>query len=85
MSRLFPLNEALTAKHAAVLRLIATDLGRPVDAVYIGNGASGPAVFYEDRQGNEGTRCACTLGSPRWQQCQAKVAVAALLTRLRPT
>jgi hypothetical protein len=53
-----------------------------VDAVCIGNGVSGPAVFYEDRQGSEGTRCACTLGSPYWQQCQAKVDIAALLARL---
>jgi hypothetical protein len=82
VKRLFPVNEALTARHAAVLKVIAADLGCPVDAVYIGNGASGPAVFYEDSQGNEGTRCACTLRSPYWQQCQAKAAVAALLARL---
>ena len=82
MKRMFPVNEALNARHAAALSIIAADLGCPVDAVYIGNGASGPAVFYEDRQGSEGTRCACTLGSPRWQQCQAKAAVAALLAKL---
>lgn len=81
MKRLFPVNEALTVKYDTVLRLIAADLGCPVDAVYIGNGARGAAVFYEDRQGGEGTRCACTLGSPYWQQCQAQAAVAALLAR----
>ena len=82
MKRLFAVNEALTAQHAAVLKVVAADLGCPVDAVYIGNGSGGPAVFHEDRQGSEGTRCACTLGSPYWQQCQAKAAVAALLARL---
>ncbi len=82
MKRLFPVDEALTAKHAAVLKIITADLGCPVDPVYIGNGVSGPAVFYEDRQGSEGIRCACTLGSSYWQQCQAKADVAALLARL---
>ncbi|WP_028996562.1 hypothetical protein [Azohydromonas australica] len=82
MKRLFPVNEALTVKYDAVLRLIAADLGCPVDTIYIGNGARGAAVFHEDCQGNEGTRCACTLGSPYWQQCQAQAAVAALLARL---
>jgi hypothetical protein len=77
--RLFPVDEGLTAKHATVLKIIAADLGGPVDAVYIGNGLSGPAVFHEDHQGNEGTRCACTLGSSYWQQCQAKADLAALL------
>ena len=82
MKRLFSVNEALNARHAAALQIIAADLGCPVDAVYIGNGVSGPAVFHEDRQGSEGTRCACILGSPYWQQCQAKADVAALLARL---
>ena len=63
MKRLFPVNEVLTSRHAAVLKVVTADLGCPVDAVYIGDGASGPAVFHEDRQGSEGTRCACTLGS----------------------
>ena len=80
--QLFPVNETFTAKHTAALRIIAADSGCAVGAVYIGNGVSGPAAFYEARQGNEGTRCACTLGSPYWQQCQAKAAVAALLARL---
>ena len=84
VKRLFPVNEALTARHAAVLKVVAADLGCPVDAVYIGNGASGPAVFQEDRQGSEGTRCACDLCSRYWQECQARVAVAALLARLDP-
>jgi hypothetical protein len=82
VKRLFLLNEALTAKHTAVLKVIAADLGCPWDTVYIGNGASGPAVFYEDRQGSEGTRCACDLKGSYWQQCQAKAAVAALLACL---
>lgn len=84
MKRLFPVNEVLTAEHAAALNVIAAELGCPVDAVYIGQGASGPAVFYEDRQGSNGTRCACGLSSPYWQQCQAKAAVTALLLRLSP-
>lgn len=84
VKRLFPVNEALNARHAVVLKIIAADLGCPVDAVYIGNGVSGPAVFHEDRQSSEGTRCACTPGSLYWQQCQAKAAVAALLARLGP-
>lgn len=82
MKRLFPVNEALAARHATVLKVVAADLDCPVDAVYIGNCVSGPAVFHEDRQGSEGTRCACTLNSPYWQQCQVKAAVAALLARL---
>jgi hypothetical protein len=82
LKRLFPVNETLTAKHAAVMRVVAADLGCPVDAVYIGDGVSGLAVFYEDRQGNEGTRCACDLSSRYWQECQARAAVAALLARL---
>jgi hypothetical protein len=81
VKRLFPVNEALTTRHAGALKIIAADLGCPVDGVYIGNGVSGPAVFREDRQGSEGTRCACTLGSPYWQQCQARADVAALLAR----
>lgn len=64
MKRLFPSDKALTSEHAAVLKIIAVELGSPVDAVYIGDGASGPAVFYEDRQGSEGTRCACLSGRP---------------------
>ncbi|WP_156901586.1 hypothetical protein [Azohydromonas australica] len=82
MKRLFPVNEALTSRHAAVLSIVAADLGCPVDAVYIGNGASGPAVFHEDRQGSEGTRCACDLSSLYWQECQARAAVKGLLARL---
>lgn len=84
MKRLFPVNEALTARHAAVLQVVAADLGCPVDAVYIGNGSSGPAVLQEDRQGSEGTRCACDLCSRYWRECQARAAVAALLMCLDP-
>jgi hypothetical protein len=82
VKRLYPVNEALTDKHAAVLKVIAAALGCPLDAVYIGNGVSGPAVFHEDSLGSEGTRCACDLSNPYWKQCQAKAAVAALLARL---
>ncbi|WP_156902286.1 hypothetical protein [Azohydromonas australica] len=82
MKRLFPVNEAIIVKQTAALRIIGADLGGPLGAVYIGNGANGPAVFYEDRQGSEGTRCACDLHSSYWQQCHAKAAVAALLVRL---
>lgn len=82
MSRLFPVNEALTAEHAAVLKVIAAEVGCPNDAVYIGDGVSGPAVFYEDRQGSKGTRCACDLESSYWQECQARAILKALLTRM---
>lgn len=82
MKRLFPVNETLTAEHAAVLKLIAADLGCFVESVYIGNAASGPAVFYQDRQGSDGTRCACDLSSLYWQERQARAVVAALLARL---
>jgi hypothetical protein len=71
-----------TSEHAAVLKVIAQDLSRPVEAVYIGDGASGPAVFYEDLQGSEGTRCACDLEGSYWQECQARAVVKALLARL---
>jgi hypothetical protein len=81
VKRLLPVNEVLTARHAAALR-IAADLGRPVNAVHIGNGASGTAVFHEDRQGSGGARCACNLRSPHWRQCRANAAVAALRARL---
>jgi hypothetical protein len=74
---MFPVNASLNAEHATVLRLIAVDLALPLDAVYIGDGASGPAVFYEDR--HEGTRSVCAVGSPSWQ---AHVETAALLSRL---
>lgn len=82
MNRLFTINEALTTGHAAVLKVIAVQLGCPGDAVYIGDGASGPAVFYEDRHGSDGTRCACDLESSYWRECQARAAVKALLARL---
>lgn len=82
MKRLFPVNEALTAQHAAALKVIAADVGCPVDAVYIGSGASGPAVFYEERQGSEGTRCACDLSSLYGQEFQARATVEMLLARL---
>lgn len=82
MKWLFPVNEALNARHAAALKSITADLGCPVDAVYIGNGVNGPVMFHEDRQGSEGSRCTCTPGSPYWQQCQAKAAVAALLAHI---
>ncbi|WP_157269227.1 hypothetical protein [Azohydromonas aeria] len=84
MSRLFPFNEALSVKHAAVLKFIAAELGCPLGAVYIGEGVSGPAVFYEDAQGSHGTHCAWALRSPYWQESQAKAAVKALLARLDP-
>ncbi len=84
MKRLFPVNEALTSRHTAALGIIATDLGCPLDAVYVGNGANGPAVFYEDRQGSEGTRCACAVSGRYWQECQVKAAVTALLARPNP-
>jgi hypothetical protein len=73
VKRLFPVNEPLTAAHGAVLKIIAAELGCPMGAVYIGEGASGPAVFYEDTPGSNGTRCACDLSSPYGQVCQAKV------------
>jgi hypothetical protein len=78
---LFPVNEALTDKHATVLKAIAAALGCPLEVVYIGNKVSGPAVFHEDRQDGEGTRCACDLSSLYWQECQARAAMAALLAR----
>lgn len=87
MDRLFPIDEALTAEHAAVLEVIAVDMGCSTDAVYIGAGASGPAVFYEDAHGNNGTRCACDLEGAYWQECKlravANAFVTALLARLR--
>jgi hypothetical protein len=69
VKRLFPVNEVLTAEHAAVLKIIAADLGCPRDVVYIGSGATGPTVSYEDHQGVYGTRCACDLSGAYWQEC----------------
>ncbi|MDZ5461597.1 hypothetical protein [Azohydromonas lata] len=74
------IDEAFTAQHADALE-IGVDLGCPMDAAYIGSGASGHAMSYEDCQSNEGTRCACTLASPYGQQCQARAVVASLLAR----
>ncbi|WP_157270725.1 hypothetical protein [Azohydromonas aeria] len=82
MKRLFPVNEALTAEHAATLKIIAAELGCSVDAIYVGDGASGPAVFYEHPAVNAGTRCACDLESSYWRECQARAVVEALLARL---
>jgi hypothetical protein len=82
VKRLLTVDEVLTARHAAALRITTADLGRSVNAVHIGNGASGMAVLHEDRQGSEGARCACNLRSPYWQQRPANVAVAALRARL---
>jgi hypothetical protein len=82
VKRLSPVNEALTDKHAAMLKVIAATLGCPLEAVYIGNKVSGPAVFHEDRQDSEGTRCARDLEAPYCQECQARAAVAAQLARL---
>lgn len=82
MGRLFPINEALTTEHASVLKIIAAEMGCSADAVYIGDGASGPAVFYEDAHGSNGTRCACDLESSYWQECQARTVVKTLLARL---
>lgn len=79
MTRLFRIDEALTAEHAVVLKVIALEQGRPVDSFYIGVGASGLAVFYEDEHG---TRCACGFGSVYWQECQARAVTEALLARL---
>lgn len=64
VKRLFQVDEALMVRHTAVLKVVAADLGCPVDAAYIGNGVGGSVVFYEDHQGNEATRCACILASP---------------------
>lgn len=80
--RPFPVNEALSARHAAALKIIAADPGRPEEAVYIRNGESAPAVFHEDRQGSEGTRCACDLCSRYWQESLARAAVAAPVASL---
>jgi hypothetical protein len=82
VKRLFPVNAPLNIEHAAVLKLIAADFGLPLDAVYIGDGASGPAVFYEDNNGGHGTRCVCALDSLSWQEYRARVEAAALLARL---
>jgi hypothetical protein len=71
--RLFPTNEAFTAEHAATLKIIAAELGCPVNAVYICNGASGPAVLFEDHQGSAGTRCACDLQSLYWKEARPPV------------
>jgi hypothetical protein len=81
VKRRFPVNEPLNAEHADVLKLIAADLSLPLDAVYIGDGASGPAVFHEDRQGGAGTRCVCVVGSLSWLEHQARAEAAALLLR----
>ena len=80
--RPFPTNDALTAEHAATLNVIAAELGCPVDAVYVGDGASGPAVFYEHPAVSTGARCACDLTGAFWQECQARATVKTLLARL---
>lgn len=82
MGHLFPINDALNAQHVAVLQVIAADLAWPMEAVYISDAASGPAVFYEDLQGSRGTRCICAVGSLYWQECQARAETGALLARL---
>lgn len=58
-----------------VLALIAGDLGVPVEAVTIKNGA----VFYD---AGDGLRVACQTGTAYWHECWAKVETAALIARL---
>jgi hypothetical protein len=82
VKRLFPVNETLTAKHAIALKVIAADLGCPADAIYIGSGASAPAVFYEAPRAAKAPAAPACLEALYWQECQAKAAVAALLARL---
>lgn len=62
------INEALT--------VIAGDLGVPVEAVTVEDGA----VFYD--AGN-GLRCACQVGTAYWHECFAKAETTALMERVR--
>ena len=55
---------------------IASDLGMPVEAIALENGA----VFYDT--GN-GLRCACQVGTAYCHECYAKAETAALIARLR--
>lgn len=80
MGRLFEFNEALNIEHAGALEVLAGDIKLPRESVYIGNGASGPAVFYEEPSGN--TLCACSVDSDLWLECQARAVLKSLLSRL---
>ncbi|WP_157119347.1 hypothetical protein [Azohydromonas lata] len=80
MERLFPFNVALNAEHGDVLAVLAGDINLPVERLYIGDGASGPAVFYTEQSGN--TLCACSVGSAYWIECHARAVMKSLLLRL---
>ena len=81
MEKLFPFNVALNAKHGDVLAVLASDISLPVEKLYIGDGASGPAVFYTEQSGN--TLCACSVGSAYWFECHARAVMKSLLLRMR--
>jgi hypothetical protein len=82
VNQFFPVNEVLTAEHAPTLKISVRKLGCPGNLVYVEDGASGPAVFYEHPAVNAGTRYACGIRSPSWLECQARAAVTVLLVRL---
>lgn len=80
MKRLFPYNAALNDEQGGVLAVMAGDISLPVEVLYIGDGASGPAVFYTEQSGN--TLCACSVGSPYWIECHARAVMKALFSKI---
>lgn len=58
------------------LSVVAGDLGVPVEAVMVEDGA----VFYD---AGKGLRCACQVGTAYWHECCARAETAALMERLR--